>query len=150
MGNWCASLVFRLVVYGCLYNQALADARSTGAIIECLYCIFCAFCLIWMWVDIHYRLFLISLSVPTSYPTNLVGVHYYTCHTYRHCNLIRPHHCYAFYLNVTTDNSKPRQHKLSIPKNIRSTMYISVYICKHTHTYIYIYIYILYIYIYII
>ena len=26
------------VIYGCLYNQALVDVRSTGSEIKCLYC----------------------------------------------------------------------------------------------------------------
>ena len=33
------SMLFWHVIHGCLYNQALADIRSTGAGIKCLYCI---------------------------------------------------------------------------------------------------------------
>ena len=35
-----AWLIFKLVIYGCLYNPALADVQSTGAGIKCLYCMF--------------------------------------------------------------------------------------------------------------
>ena len=36
-------LAFRHVIHACLYNQALADVRSFGAGIKCLYCIIVVF-----------------------------------------------------------------------------------------------------------
>ena len=40
VGHCCAWLIFRHVIHVCVYNQALADARSTDAGIKCLYCIY--------------------------------------------------------------------------------------------------------------
>ena len=37
MGHWCPWFIFD-IIYGCLYNQELADVRSTGAGIKYLYC----------------------------------------------------------------------------------------------------------------
>ena len=37
MGHWYVWLFWN-VSYGCFYNQALTDVRSTDAGIECLYC----------------------------------------------------------------------------------------------------------------
>ena len=36
--HWCVRLIFWHVIHGCLYNLPLADVRSTGAGILCLYC----------------------------------------------------------------------------------------------------------------
>ena len=38
VGHWCAWWFFWCVIHKCLYNQALADARSTGAEIKHQYC----------------------------------------------------------------------------------------------------------------
>ena len=38
LGNQCTWLIFWHVINVCLYTQALADGRSTGAGIKCLYC----------------------------------------------------------------------------------------------------------------
>ena len=37
VGHWCAWLIIWHIIYGCLYNQAIAHVRSTGAGIKCLY-----------------------------------------------------------------------------------------------------------------
>ena len=38
VGHWCGWLIFWDAIHGCFYQQALADVRSTGAGIKCLYC----------------------------------------------------------------------------------------------------------------
>ena len=38
VGHWCFWVIFWDVIHRCLYNQALADDRSTGAGLKCLYC----------------------------------------------------------------------------------------------------------------
>ena len=38
VGHWCAWLTFSHVFHWRLYNQALADVRSSSAGIKCLYC----------------------------------------------------------------------------------------------------------------
>ena len=46
----CFAYLFELLSTSVFYNQALADARSTGAVIECLHCT-CRItltCLLWM------------------------------------------------------------------------------------------------------
>ena len=63
LGHWCAWLILWRVIGGCLYNQALADVRSTGAGSKCLYCIS------------HKFIFLyISCSKMFSYSCNIILV----------------------------------------------------------------------------
>ena len=42
VSHWRAWLLVWHVMHGCLYDQILADVRSTGAGIKCLYCSYCS------------------------------------------------------------------------------------------------------------